>query len=69
LIIGFVVWGNLPTPTMIVGAAIVTLTGLYLLRAESRRRQPLQRAAEQMPAGSAKGVPERMSTKADAPLR
>jgi drug/metabolite transporter (DMT)-like permease len=45
-IIGFVVWGNLPTPTMIVGAAIVTLTGLYLLRAESRRHQPLQRAAE-----------------------
>src|SRR4051812_30598238 len=46
LIIGFVVWGNLPTPTMIVGAAIVTLTGLYLLHAESHRRRILQRTAE-----------------------
>ena len=46
LIIGFVVWGNLPTLTMIVGAAIVTLTGLYLLHAESHRRRVLQRAAE-----------------------
>jgi len=46
LIIGFVVWGNLPTPTMIVGAAIVTLTGLYLLHTESHRRRVLQRAAE-----------------------
>jgi hypothetical protein len=31
---------------MIVGAAIVTLTGLYLLRAASRQQRLLQRAAE-----------------------
>ena len=46
-IIGLVVWGDWPTPTIVVGAAIVTLTGLYLLRAESRqRRRPAQRPAE-----------------------
>jgi drug/metabolite transporter (DMT)-like permease len=40
-IIGLVVWGDLPTPPIIIGAAIVTLTGLYLLRAEAWRRKPL----------------------------
>src|ERR1700733_7909877 len=39
-IIGLVVWGDWPTPPIIIGAAIVTLTGLYLLRSESRRRRP-----------------------------
>jgi drug/metabolite transporter (DMT)-like permease len=45
-IIGVVVWGDLPTPPILIGAAIVTLTGLYLLRAESWRRRPIQRPAE-----------------------
>ncbi len=45
-IIGLVVWGEWPTPPIVIGAAIVTLTGIYLLRAESRqRRRPVQRAA------------------------
>jgi drug/metabolite transporter (DMT)-like permease len=38
--IGFVVWSEVPTTPIIIGAAIVTLTGLYLLRAEGRRRKP-----------------------------
>jgi drug/metabolite transporter (DMT)-like permease len=37
--IGFAVWGDLPTAPMIAGAAIVTLSGLYLLRAETARRR------------------------------
>src|ERR1700733_1823646 len=41
-IIGLVVWGELPTLPIVLGAAIVTLTGLYLLRSESRRRQPAE---------------------------
>ena len=46
-LIGVVIWGDWPTPPIITGAAIVTLTGLYLLRAETRhRRQPGQRATE-----------------------
>jgi drug/metabolite transporter (DMT)-like permease len=45
--IGLVVWSDWPTPPIIAGAAIVTLTGLYLLRAETRhRRHPAQRPAE-----------------------
>jgi drug/metabolite transporter (DMT)-like permease len=46
-VIGLVIWGDWPTPPIIIGAAIVTATGLYLLRAETRqRRQPVQRPAE-----------------------
>ena len=37
-VIGLVVWGNLPTPPILIGAAIVTLTGLYLLRYDAFRR-------------------------------
>ncbi len=37
-LLGFFVWGEVPTLPMIVGAAIVTLTGLYLLRHEAFRR-------------------------------
>ena len=39
-IIGFIVWSELPTVPIVIGSAIVTLTGLYLLRAEGRRRKP-----------------------------
>lgn len=40
--IGFIVWSEVPTTPTIIGAAIVTLTGLYLLRAEAwRRRKPV----------------------------
>jgi drug/metabolite transporter (DMT)-like permease len=48
-IIGLVVWGDLPTPPIIIGAAIVTMTGLYLLRSESRRHRrpaPVSPAAQ-----------------------
>ncbi len=46
-IIGLAVWGEVPSPPIVIGAAIVTLTGLYLLRAESRqRRHPMRRPAQ-----------------------
>jgi drug/metabolite transporter (DMT)-like permease len=38
LIIGFVVWGDIPTPALLAGAAIVVASGLYLLWHESRKR-------------------------------
>ncbi|HXP04779.1 MAG TPA: DMT family transporter [Stellaceae bacterium] len=38
-IIGFIVWSELPTVLIVIGSAIVTLAGLYLLRAEGRRRK------------------------------
>jgi len=40
-----VVWSDWPTPPIIIGAAIVTLTGLYLLRAEGRHRRAVRRTA------------------------
>jgi drug/metabolite transporter (DMT)-like permease len=40
-IIGFIVWSEVPTTPIIIGSAIVTLTGLYLLRAETWRRKPV----------------------------
>ncbi|MBV9858565.1 MAG: DMT family transporter [Alphaproteobacteria bacterium] len=43
-ILGFLVWGDLPTPTMIGGAAIVTLAGLFLLRHEAFRARASRRA-------------------------
>jgi drug/metabolite transporter (DMT)-like permease len=39
-LLGFAVWGDLPTVPMIAGATIVTLAGLYLLRHETLRRGP-----------------------------
>jgi drug/metabolite transporter (DMT)-like permease len=39
-IIGLIVWSEVPTVPTIIGAAIVTLTGVYLLRYEGRRSKP-----------------------------
>ncbi len=38
--LGFIVWGEIPTVPIIIGSTIVTLTGLYLLRHEAFRRTP-----------------------------
>ena len=40
LLLGFAVWGELPTWPMAAGALVVTATGLYLLRHEAFRRGP-----------------------------
>jgi len=48
--LGFVVWGDLPTMPMVVGAAVVTVTGLYLLRHEAFRRGPPRGAPSARPA-------------------
>jgi drug/metabolite transporter (DMT)-like permease len=39
-LLGFLMWGDLPTLPMILGATVVTATGLYLLRHEAFRRGP-----------------------------
>ena len=41
LIIGFLVWGDIPTKGLIIGSAIVVASGLFLLWREAR----LQRSA------------------------
>jgi drug/metabolite transporter (DMT)-like permease len=42
-ILGFLVWDEAPTTAVVIGAAIVTLSGLYLLRHEAFRRRPTPR--------------------------
>jgi drug/metabolite transporter (DMT)-like permease len=42
-ILGFLVWDEGPTTAVVIGAAIVTLSGLYLLRHEAFRRRPTPR--------------------------
>lgn len=38
MVIGFVVWGDVPTPALIVGSLIVIASGLFLLWHEAQRR-------------------------------
>src|SRR6185436_1761301 len=38
LAIGFLVWGDVPTPGLIIGSAIVVASGLFLLWHEARKR-------------------------------
>ncbi len=49
-LIGFVVWGDLPTMPMLVGATIVTLTGLYLLHHEALHGRRVAKPAKASPA-------------------
>jgi drug/metabolite transporter (DMT)-like permease len=41
LAIGFVVWGEVPSTSLLIGSAIVVATGLFLFLRESRLRQSL----------------------------
>ena len=41
MILGFAVWGDVPTPALLVGSAIVVASGVYILWRETvRRRRP-----------------------------
>ena len=37
MMLGFMIWGDVPTASLIIGAAIVTGSGLFLLWREARR--------------------------------
>jgi drug/metabolite transporter (DMT)-like permease len=39
LVIGYVVWGDVPTPGLLVGSAIVVASGMLLLWHETARRR------------------------------
>jgi len=41
LVIGFVVWGDVPTPSLLVGSVIVVATGLFLFLREARLQRRL----------------------------
>jgi drug/metabolite transporter (DMT)-like permease len=38
MVIGFVVWGDVPTTALIVGSGIVIASGMFLLWHEAQRR-------------------------------
>lgn len=40
IILGFAVWGEVPTPDLLAGSAIVVASGLYILWRETLRRRP-----------------------------
>ena len=45
-ILGFAVWGDVPTPELLLGSAIVVVSGLYILWRETLRRgRPPRRPA------------------------
>ena len=44
--LGFAIWGDVPTPSLLLGSAIVVASGLYILwretlRSAARRAQPV----------------------------
>jgi drug/metabolite transporter (DMT)-like permease len=39
LIIGFLVWGDVPTLSLLIGSAIVVATGLFLFLREARQQR------------------------------
>ncbi|MGE5147334.1 MAG: DMT family transporter [Candidatus Eiseniibacteriota bacterium] len=39
-ILGFAIWGDVPTPALLIGSAIVVASGLYILWRETLRRRP-----------------------------
>ena len=45
-IFGLVFWGDIPSPMLLVGAAVVTTAGIYMLRRDAR-----QHGLEQSPRG------------------
>ena len=46
LVIGYIVWGDVPTPGLIVGSAIVVASGMLLLWHETARRRSERAIAE-----------------------
>jgi drug/metabolite transporter (DMT)-like permease len=42
VVIGFFVWGEVPTISLLIGSAIVVATGLFLFLREARLQQALR---------------------------
>jgi drug/metabolite transporter (DMT)-like permease len=41
IVLGYLVWGDVPTPGLLVGSGIVVASGLFLLWHEAQRRRPV----------------------------
>ena len=44
IVYGYLIWGEIPTPKMIFGAAVIILSGVLLLAGEKRRASRAERA-------------------------
>src|SRR5690349_8918025 len=54
-VLGFVIWGDVPTPALGIGSAIVVASGLYILWRETvRRARPLAPSTTAAAAAAAK---------------
>jgi hypothetical protein len=42
-ILGYIVWGNVPTASLMVGVALITSSGLYILHREARANRTASR--------------------------
>ncbi len=60
-ILGFAIWGDVPTPHLLIGAAVVIASGLYILWRETLRRS---RPLSVIPGRDAVANPEPMNTDA-----
>jgi drug/metabolite transporter (DMT)-like permease len=49
VLLGFVVWGDVPQPAVLLGAAIVVASGLFIIHREMRLAVPSDRPASQQP--------------------
>jgi drug/metabolite transporter (DMT)-like permease len=61
-ILGFAVWGDVPSPGLLVGTAIVAASGLYILWRETLHRR---RATSRRTRPSASRAPRRRSQPPD----
>jgi drug/metabolite transporter (DMT)-like permease len=48
-LLGFIVWGDVPTPVVLVGSAIIVSAGIYIVRREAILRRQGARAAATAP--------------------
>ena len=57
VLFGITIWGDVPTPWVLLGAAIVAGSSLYILHRETRRRQDPTANRLRDPAGARSGTP------------
>jgi drug/metabolite transporter (DMT)-like permease len=53
-ILGFAIWGDVPTPSLLLGSAIVVASGLYILWRETLRRAARQPQTAALPTNGAR---------------